>query len=49
VGDDASKWSWAAGTGVLWALSYYFFRKLAPGEGGAMRKIENQPNEVQAR
>ena len=36
VGDDASKWSWAAGTAVLWALSYFFFRKLAPGEGRAM-------------
>ena len=50
VGDDASKWSWAAGTAVLWALSYYFFRKLPPGEGRAMlgpRKIEKQPNEVQ--
>jgi hypothetical protein len=44
VGDDASKWSWAAGTAVLWALSYFFFRKLSPGEG---RVIEKQPNEVQ--
>ena len=35
VGDDASKWSWAAGTAVLWAMSYFFFRKLAPGEGRA--------------
>ena len=35
VGDDASKWSWAAGTAVLWAMSYFFFRKLAPGEGCA--------------
>jgi len=43
VGDDVSKWSWAAGTAVLWALSYFFFRKLAPGEGRAMK----QPNEVQ--
>ena len=25
-----------AGTAVLWALSYYFFRKLAPGESRAM-------------
>lgn len=31
VGDDASKWSWSVGTFVLWALSYYFYRKL---EGG---------------
>ena len=37
VGDDASKWSWAVGTAVLWALSYYFYRKLAPGEGRTMR------------
>ncbi len=33
VGDEAAKWSWAAGTAVLWALSYFFFRKLAPAEG----------------
>ena len=33
VGDDVAKWSWAAGTAVLWALSYFFFRKLAPAEG----------------
>src|SRR5438309_1358936 len=25
VGDDAAKWSWAAGTLVLEALSYYFY------------------------
>ena len=43
VGDVASKWSWTAGTAVLWALSYFFFRKLAPGEG----RREKQPNEVQ--
>lgn len=36
VGDDASKWSWAAGTAVLWALSYFFFRKRALGEGRVM-------------
>ena len=32
VGDDPSQWGWAAGTAVLWALSYAFFRKLPPGE-----------------
>jgi hypothetical protein len=32
VGDTVAQWSWAAGTGVLWALSYFFFRKLAPQE-----------------
>jgi hypothetical protein len=28
VGDGAAQWSWAVGTLVLEALSYYFFRKL---------------------
>ena len=36
MGDDASKWSWAAGTAVLWAISYFFFRKLAHAESRAM-------------
>ncbi|OJY15358.1 MAG: hypothetical protein BGO98_22760 [Myxococcales bacterium 68-20] len=27
VGDGAAKWGWAAGTAVLGALSYFFFRK----------------------
>ena len=41
LGDDVSTWSWAAGTAVLWALSYYFFRRLTAGEGraGAVRSI----------
>ena len=28
VGDGPSAWSWAAGTSVLWALSYFFWRRL---------------------
>jgi hypothetical protein len=28
VGDGPAVWSWAAGTGVLWALSYSFWRRL---------------------
>lgn len=28
VGDGAKAWGWAAGTGVLWALSYFFWRRL---------------------
>jgi len=28
VGDGPQAWSWAAGTGVLWALSYFFWRRL---------------------
>ena len=28
VGDGTDAWGWAAGTGVLWALSYFFWRRL---------------------
>ena len=28
VGDGPQAWSWAAATGVLWALSYFFWRRL---------------------
>ena len=28
VGDGPEVWSWAAGRGVLWALSYFFWRRL---------------------
>jgi DoxX-like family len=28
VGDGPAAWSWAAGTGVLWGISYYFWRRL---------------------
>jgi DoxX-like family len=27
VGDGPEVWSWAAATGVLWGLSYYFWRR----------------------
>ncbi|AKF05911.1 hypothetical protein DB32_003060 [Sandaracinus amylolyticus] len=28
VGDGPDAWGWAVGTGVLWALSYFFWRRL---------------------
>jgi DoxX-like family len=28
LGDGPKVWSWAAGTGVLWGLSYFFWRRL---------------------
>jgi len=31
VGDGPEAWGWAAGTGVLWGLSYFFWRRLPAG------------------
>ena len=28
VGDGPEAWSWAVGTGVLWALSYFIWRSI---------------------
>lgn len=28
LGDAIEVWGWAAGTAVLWCISYYFFRRL---------------------
>jgi len=35
VGDGPEKWSWAAATGLLWALSYLLFRRLQSGQASA--------------
>ena len=35
MGDDVSVWIWAAGTAVLWGLSYFFYRKLPSEERAA--------------
>ena len=28
IGEGVAAWGWAVGTGVLWAFSYYFWRRL---------------------
>ena len=33
VSDGPNAWGWAAGTGVLWVLSYLFFRRLQAATG----------------
>jgi DoxX-like protein len=35
VGDGPEAWGWAAGTGVLWGLSYFFWRRLQSAPVGA--------------
>ena len=35
VGDGPEAWGWAAGTGVLWALSYVSWRRLHAARGNA--------------
>jgi len=34
VGDGPQAWGWPAGTGVLWALSYFFWRRLQGAPAG---------------
>ena len=41
VGDDATQWSWAAATAVLWAVSYFFYWKQTSRESG------KQPHQIQ--
>ena len=35
VGDGPEAWDWAAATGVLWGLSYFFWRRLQATPGSA--------------
>ena len=37
LGDGPEAWGWAAATGVLWALSYFFWRRL---QGTPARYVE---------
>ena len=38
VGDGPEAWSFAAGTGVLWGLSYFLWRRIEDAPGGDRRK-----------
>ena len=40
LGDGPQSWGWAAGTGVLWGFSYFFWRRLQAAP--AMRPIPNE-------
>ncbi len=35
VGDGPEAWAWVAGTGVLWGLSYLFWRRLQAAQASA--------------
>ena len=39
VGDGPEAWGWAAGTGVLWGLSYFFWRRLQATPASADRAV----------
>jgi len=32
IGEGAGAWGWAAGTAVLWALSFFFWRRIRAAE-----------------
>lgn len=36
VGDGPEAWGWAAGTGILWSVSYFFFRRLQTRGSGPL-------------
>ena len=45
VGDGPEAWSWSAGTGVLWALSYFLWRRLQATP--VFSSMQKQPKELQ--
>jgi hypothetical protein len=40
AGDGVQAWGWAAGTGILWVLSYFFFRRLQARAAGYAERTE---------
>ena len=49
MGEGPEAWGFSAATGVLWGLSYFFWRRLqaAPASASTVTKMENQPKELQ--
>jgi hypothetical protein len=43
IGDGAEAWGWAAATGVLWALSYFFWRRLQATPASAVTGAVSTP------
>jgi hypothetical protein len=39
VGDGVEAWSWSMGTGVLWGVSYFFYRRLQTGAAASSRLV----------
>ena len=48
VGEGVASWGWAVGTGVLEALSYYFWRRLQASSVTAMNARESAAERVDA-
>jgi hypothetical protein len=44
VGDPVSAWSWSVGTGVLWSLSYFFWRRLQTRSSEAVGSHLRRPS-----
>ncbi len=40
VGDGPEAWGWAAGTSVLWSLSYYFWRRLEAAPAAELERVK---------
>jgi hypothetical protein len=44
AGDGIAAWGWAAGTGVLWCISYFFWRRLQIADASYAARIgKNAP------
>ena len=48
VGDGPEAWGWAAGTGILWALSYVLWRRLEADRAACVRLESGTHQKVRA-